>query len=374
MKRIYLSPPHMLGHEKEMLLDAFDSNWIAPLGPHVNAFEKEFAEAVNVKHAVALSSGTAALHLALLLAGVKEGDEVLTSSFTFVATTNAIKYVGAEPVFIDSDEATWNMDPNLLEEELKECHRKGKRPAAVLVVDIVGQCANYEAITRICKQYDVPIIEDAAEALGAKYHAKPAGTFGEMACFSFNGNKIITTSGGGMLVTDNEDWAKQARHLATQAREDVPYYEHTKIGFNYRMSNLLAAVGRGQLSGLEGIVKKRRAIFDYYKQELGTQPGLTWMPEPNGFFSTRWLSCLLIDQEQFKASNEDVRNHLESHNIESRQLWKPMHLQPVFSDCRRRGGRVAESLFATGLSLPSGTGLTTEDLDRIIKIFCEAKR
>ena len=357
-----------------MLLDAFDSNWIAPLGPHVNAFEKEFAEAVNVKHAVALSSGTAALHLALLLAGVKEGDEVLTSSFTFVATTNAIKYVGAEPVFIDSDEATWNMDPNLLEEELKECHRKGKRPAAVLVVDIVGQCANYEAITRICKQYDVPIIEDAAEALGAKYHAKPAGTFGEMACFSFNGNKIITTSGGGMLVTDNEDWAKQARHLATQAREDVPYYEHTKIGFNYRMSNLLAAVGRGQLSGLEGIVKKRRAIFDYYKQELGTQPGLTWMPEPNGFFSTRWLSCLLIDQEQFKASNEDVRNHLESHNIESRQLWKPMHLQPVFSDCRRRGGRVAESLFATGLSLPSGTGLTTEDLDRIIKIFCEAKR
>ena len=368
-KRIYLSPPSMLGNEKEMLIDAFESNWIAPLGPHVNAFENEFAQAVDVKYAAALSSGTAALHLALLIAGVKPEDEVLTSSFTFVATTNAIKYVGAHPVFIDSDQATWNMDPNLLEEELKDCRKKGRLPAAVLVVDIVGQCANYDAITRICNEYEVPLIEDAAEALGAKYHDNPAGKFGVIGCFSFNGNKIITTSGGGMLVTDNEEWAQQARHLATQAREPVPYYEHTKIGYNYRMSNLLAAVGRGQLAMLDTIVNKRRANFEYYQDALNALPGVTFMPEPEGHFSTRWLSCLLIDPKKFKATNEDIRLKLESENIESRPLWKPMHLQPVFSNCRKRGGSVSEALFAGGLSLPSGTDLSKEDLKRVTTII-----
>ncbi len=364
----------MIGNERELLLDAFDSNWIAPLGPHVDAFEKEFASTVKVKHAAALSSGTAALHLALQIAGVKAGDEVLTSSFTFIATANAIKYVGADPVFIDCDTSSWNMDPNLLEDELKDCKKRGQLPAAVLVVDLIGQCADYDAIQRICSEYEIPLIEDAAEALGASYRGKPAGGFGAIGCFSFNGNKIITTSGGGMLVTDREDWAQSARHLATQAREPTAHYEHTKVGYNYRMSNLLAAVGRGQLAMLDKIVSKRRDNFTFYKQHLEELPGIYFMPEPDNCFSSRWLSCILIDDAKFGVSNEDIRIELERHNIESRPLWKPMHLQPVFKDNRIRGGKVSADLFHNGLSLPSGTGLADDDLQKIASIIKQQKK
>lgn len=367
--RIYLSPPHMSPRERELLLDAFDSNWVAPLGPHVEAFEREFAEKVEMDHAVALSSGTAAIHLALQLLGVGNGDEVFVSSFTFVATANAITYVGGVPVFIDSDSTTWNMSPELLEGELAKRAKAGRLPKAVVTVDLYGQCCNYDAIEQICGKYEVPIVEDAAEALGAKYRNRPAGTFGKISIFSFNGNKIITTSGGGMLVTDREDWAMQARFLATQARDPAPHYQHSSIGYNYRMSNLLAAVGRGQLSVLDERVAARRANFDYYKQHLAHLPGIDFMPEPEGYFSTRWLTCLTIDPDELGASREDIRLALDRENIESRPLWKPMHLQPVFQKCAAITNGVSESLFESGLCLPSGSDLQTEDLQRIVNVI-----
>ena len=365
-ERIYLSPPCMLGGERELLIDAFDSNWIAPLGPHVNQFEIEFAECVGSKYAVALSSGTAALHLALLLNGVERGDTVITASFTFAATANAIMYTGALPVFIDSDRSSWNLDPALVETALRESAATGNLPKAVLAVDILGQSADYKLLSRICNQYDVPIIEDAAEALGATYSGHPAGNFGTIGCFSFNGNKIITSSGGGMLVTDRKDWAEKARFLATQSRDPAPHYEHSEIGYNYRMSNLLAAVGRGQLKHLETHVTRRRAIFEHYQEALGHVDGFEFMPEPAGSRSTRWLSVITIDEEQFGASREDVRLALEAENIESRPAWKPMHLQPVFADCKMYGGEVCEAIFNNGLCLPSGTNLSKSQQERIV--------
>jgi dTDP-4-amino-4,6-dideoxygalactose transaminase len=363
----------MSGEERQLLLEAFDSNWIAPLGPHVDAFEREFANAVGMPFAVALSSGTAALHLALILLGVKAGDEVVTSSFTFAATANAITYVGARPVFLDSDWQTWNMDPQLLEDELNDGRRSGKLPAAVLVVDVNGQCADYPSLEEICQRFGVPLIEDAAEALGAQRAGRPAGTFGKVACFSFNGNKIITTSGGGMLVTRSEEWSKHVRFLSTQARDPFPHYEHSHIGYNYRMSNLLAAVGRGQLRVLEQRVEKRRANFRFYANELGQLPGWSFMPEPDGFRSTNWLSAALIDPGKFGMSREDIRLALEAHNIESRPLWKPMHMQPVFRGCRSRGGAVSERFFQEGLCLPSGSNLTEGDLRRIVSLVKDAR-
>lgn len=366
--RVYLSPPHMVGREREYLMDAFDSNWIAPLGPHVNSFETEFATKVGMPAAAALASGTSALHLAMLIVGVKPGDEVLTSSFTFVATANAITYLGAKPVFIDSDETSWNMDPDHLEKELASCKSNGRLPAAVVVVDILGQCADYNRISKICKEYEVPLIEDAAEALGAYYDGKPAGSFGEIACFSFNGNKIITSSGGGMLVSNNTKWVDKARHLSTQAREPAPHYEHTEIGFNYRMSNLVAAVGRGQLEKLEELVDKRRSNFEYYQSKLGDLPGIEFMPEIEKGRSTRWLTSALIHPEKFGATREDIRLALEAENIESRPAWKPMHMQPVYSKCRMVGGKVCERIFEYGISLPSGTALTSKELDRVVGI------
>ena len=366
--RIYLSPPHMVGRERELMLDAFDSNWIAPLGPHVDGFEAEFAKKVGVSNAAALSSGTAALHLAMQVLGVKPGDEVITSSFTFVATANAITYLGAKPVFIDSDE-TWNMDPQLLEQELASCRANGSLPSAVVVVDVLGQCADYSRIQKICSDYDVPIVEDAAEGLGATLGGKPAGSFGEIACFSFNGNKIITSSGGGMLVSNNKEWVDKARYLSTQAREPAPHYEHVEIGFNYRMSNLVAAVGRGQLEKLEYLVNRRRSNYEYYKSKLGDLPGFEFMPEIEGGRSTRWLTCALVKPKLFGASQEDIRIALQNENIESRPAWKPMHLQPVFSKCRMRGGSVSENIFDKGICLPSGTALTNEQLDRVIEII-----
>ena len=373
-KRIYLSPPHMGSAERELLLDAFDSNWIAPLGPHVDAFERELCDTVGVPHAAALSSGTAALHLALLMLGVGPGDEVLVPTFTFAATANAVTYLAAKPVFIDSDRETWNMDPGLLEEELAGCARRGKLPKAVIAVDLYGQCADYDEILAACERYGVPLVEDAAEALGATYKGKPAGSFGAAAAFSFNGNKIITTSGGGMLVSTDAGLVERARNLSQQARDPAPHYQHSKIGYNYRMSNLLAAMGRGQLNALQDRVSRKREIFRYYKSTLGGLPGLSFMPEAGYGCSNRWLTCTLVDPARFGATREDIRLALEKENIESRPLWKPMHLQPVFSGCRTRGGAVSEELFEKGLCLPSGTALRDADLERIAGVIRDVCR
>ena len=368
-KRIYLSPPHMGPAERELLLNAFDSNWIAPLGPHVDAFEREFCETVGVQHAAALSTGTAALHLALLMLGVGPGDEVIVSTFTFAATANVVTYLGATPVFIDSDPANWNMDPGLLAEELEAAAMRGKLPKAVIVVDLYGQCADYGPILEKCERYEVPVVEDAAEALGAIYRGKPAGSFGKIAVFSFNGNKIITTSGGGILVSEDTALVEMARYLSTQARDPAPHYQHSMIGYNYRMSNLLAALGRGQLRVLKDRVARKREIFHFYQRAIGDLPGVSFMPiagygEPN-----YWLSCTLIDPAHFGGTREDIRLALEKENIESRPLWKPMHLQPVFKDCRVRGGLVSEGIFLDGVCLPSGTALTNVELERVAGII-----
>lgn len=366
--RIYLSPPHMGPSERELLLEAFDSNWIAPLGPHVDAFEREFAAVVGCEHAVALSSGTAALHLALILAGIQPGDEIATSTLTFVATANAVRYVGAKPVFIDSQASDWNLDPNLLEEELAAASNRGKSIKAVLAVDILGQCAAYEPLLKVCNRFGIPLIEDAAEGLGATYKGRAAGNFGEFGAFSFNGNKIITTSGGGMLVTQNSEIAQRARFLATQARDPAPHYEHSVVGYNYRLSNLLAAIGRGQLRVLSDRVAKRRANFEYYHEHLGDISGIDWMPEPADCFSTRWLTCITVDPKLTGVTREEIRLALEAENIEARAVWKPLHRQPAYQDCRARGGAVSERLFETGLCLPSGSSLSEADLARITAI------
>lgn len=366
MKRIYLSPPHMGEDERALLLEAFDSNWIAPLGPQVDAFEREFAERVGAAHAAALSSGTAALHLALRILGVSAGDEVVTSTFTFSATVNAIRYLDAMPVLIDCDRETWNMDPGLLTDELEHCDRRGRRPKAVVAVDLYGQCADYAPIVEACERFEVPLIEDAAEALGATYRGRQAGTLGAMGAFSFNGNKIITTSGGGMLVSDRQDWIDRARYLATQARDPAPHYQHSTTGYNYRLSNLLAAVGRGQLRVLDDRIERRRAVNAFYRRELADLPGIDFMPEAPYGRSTCWLTCITVDPERFGADREGIRLHLEGRDIESRPVWKPMHLQPVNRGCRVRGGEVSAGIFARGLCLPSGSALDRADLDRIL--------
>jgi dTDP-4-amino-4,6-dideoxygalactose transaminase len=374
VKRVFLSPPDVGVEERQLLLDAFDSNWIAPLGPHVDAFEKELAAVVDVPYAAAISSGTAALHLALQLVGVGRGDEVLTSTLTFAGTVNPIVYCGATPVLIDSDRQTWTMDPALLEEELDACAARGRLPKAVVVVDLYGQCADYGQIAPLCERYGVPLIEDAAEALGASYGTRPAGSFGECAIFSFNGNKIITTSGGGMLVSTRRDLIERARYLSTQARDPVPHYEHSQIGYNYRLSNLLAAVGRGQLRGLQKKVSRRREINGRYRRVLGVQPGIRFMPEAPYGSATCWLTCITIDPSLFGGTREDVRMALEAENIEARPLWKPMHLQPVYRSCRTRGGSVAADLFERGLCLPSGSSLTDIEQQRIERAVSLAGR
>ncbi len=347
--------------------------WITTLGPHVDAFEQEICQKVGIKHAAALASGTAALHLALLMLGVGMGDEVFCSDLTFSASANAITYLGATPIFIDSNRPTWNMDPELLAEELITSAQKGKLPKAVIAVDIYGQCADFDPIIEICKKYEIPIIEDAAEALGATYNGTFAGKFGVMGIFSFNGNKIVTTSGGGMLVSDNEDYIKQARFLSTQARDPAPHYQHSQIGYNYRLSNLLAAVGRGHLERLDEKVAKKRFINEYYRKALSDLPGIEFMPEASYGKSNCWLTVILISKEKFGVNREVVRLALEAENIESRPIWKPMHLQPVFKDCRIRGGAVSEDLFERGLCLPSGTQLTEEDLERVVKVIKDKK-
>jgi dTDP-4-amino-4,6-dideoxygalactose transaminase len=366
--RIYLSPPDMSAAERESLLQAFDSNWIAPLGPEVDAFEKDLAERTGVRDAAALSSGTAALHLALLLSDVAPGDEVWTATLTFASTANAIRYVGATPVFIDSERETWNLDPALLEEALSEAASSGALPKAVIAVDIYGQCADYDRILQACREHDVPVIEDAAEALGATYGDKPAGSFGRIGILSFNGNKIITTSGGGALVSDDTTLVERARYLASQARQPVPYYEHEEVGYNYRLSNLLAALGRAQLRRLDAFVARRRAINEAYRAALAAIEGIAFLPEAPSGRSTCWLTCILIDSS-LGAGPSEICTHLASHDIEARPVWKPMHLQPVFRDCRAIGGSVAENLFARGVCLPSGSSLSESDQQRVIDAF-----
>ena len=366
MTRIFLSPPDVGERERRFLMDAFDSNWIAPLGPHVDAFEREFAAVVGVPYAVALSSGTAALHLSLVTLGIGVGDDVLVSTLTFAATANAVKYVGANPIFIDACPASWTLDPDLVEQELEDRAKRGRLPAALIAVDLYGQCCDYAPVAAACDRYGVPLVVDAAEALGASYDGRPAGAFGRCAAFSFNGNKIITTSGGGMLVSRSRALIDSARHLAAQAREPAPHYEHAKVGFNYRMSNLLAAVGRAQLQTLEDKIARRRAIRLRYERELSPLGGLEFLREAPYGRSNNWLTCLTVDPLLFGASAERIRVHLESLGIESRPVWKPMHLQPVFRDCTVRGGAVAARLFATGLCLPSGSSLSDAEQDEVI--------
>jgi dTDP-4-amino-4,6-dideoxygalactose transaminase len=365
--RTYLSPPDVGPEERRLLLEAFDSNWIAPLGPQVDAFEQELAQAVGVPYAAALSSGTAALHLALLALNVRAGQDVITSTMTFAAVANAITYVGANPAFVDVSANTWQLDPQLLEEELAGRARAGRQAAAVVAVDLYGQCADYEAITAICDRFGVPLIEDAAEALGATCGEKKAGSFGACAVFSFNGNKIITTSGGGMLVSHRADIVDSARHLSTQARDPAPHYQHSRIGYNYRLSNLLAAVGRAQLKSLSMKLARRRAINAAYRSAFTGVPGLTVMPEAVYGRSNCWLTCVTVAAGVFGATREEIRLNLEGRNIESRPLWKPMHLQPVFARCPMRGGAVAEALFRDGLCLPSGSSLSDAEQSRVLE-------
>lgn len=369
-EKIWLSSPHMGENEQKFVNEAFDTNWIAPLGPHVNGFEKDIQDYNKVAHASALSSGTAAIHLALILNNVGEGDYVLVQSFTFSATVNPIIYQGATPVFIDSEEDTWNMDPNALEKSITELMAKGQKPKAIIPVHLYGMPANMEAIMEIANRHDIPVIEDAAESLGSTYDGKFTGTFGKMGIYSFNGNKIITTSGGGALVSDDEELIQKSRFLATQARDNAPHYQHSHVGYNYRLSNVLAGIGRGQMQVLNDRIAQRRANFERYKAyftEVNAKGyNIRFQEEPNGSFSNRWLSCILINPDENKGiTREDVRLALEAQNIESRPLWKPMHLQPVFEKYPFEGTGVSEKLFDLGLCLPSGSNLTENDFDRI---------
>ncbi len=448
--RIFLSPPHMGELELEFIKEAFASNYIAPMGPMVDAFEKEFAEKIGVKYALALSSGTAAIHLALQWFSISQGDEVIASTLTFIGGVSPIVFQDAKPVFIDSDRSTWNMDLDLLAEELEASQRRGKMPKAVVPTDLYGQCCDLPQIVSICNQYDIPVVCDSAEAMGAFYLTQRrkdangeqekdnsllgelgglarenychAGAGAKAAIYSFNGNKIITTSGGGMLVSDDKDLIEQARFLSQQARDPFVHYEHTEIGYNYRMSNILAAIGRGQLRVLDERVKRKREIYDYYKRALENLSGIEFMPEASYGRSNRWLTVILITPEEFGADREKVRLALEAENIEARPVWKPMHLQQVFNPhpsgirfdklnatrrdsvnltrqavtsefhraeisqittdskgkkkypCRVVGGEVAEDLFNRGLCLPSGTAMTDSDLDRIIAVIKKCRK
>lgn len=373
-KPILLSTPHMGDEELAFVQEAFATNWIAPVGPHVDAFEQEFCRTVGTSHAAAVSSGTAALHLALRLVGVKPDDEVFCSTLTFVATANPIRYLGGVPVFVDSDRVSWNMNPELLHDALKQRARQGKLPKAVVLVHLYGQSADLDPILEACNRYEIPLIEDAAESLGATYKGKSPGTFGRIGIYSFNGNKIITTSGGGMLVSEDANLMSQARFLATQARDPAPHYQHSQIGYNYRLSNVLAGIGRGQLRVLQKRVAARRRNFSIYQQALADLPGIELMPEASFGYATRWLTCLTINPKLFGADREQVRLALAAQQIEARPVWKPLHLQPIFADCEQVGGRVAESLFQQGLCLPSGSNLTDEDLQRIIQAIVDVHR
>ena len=368
MARVYLSPPDVGPAERAMLLAAFDSNWIAPAGPDLEAFERELAEVVGVPHAVALSSGTAALHLAMELLGVGPGDEVLVPTLTFVATANAVTYTGATPVFVDAEPSSWCLDPALVADELDRRAARGALPAAVVSVDLYGQCADYPTLCEVCDRFGVPLVEDAAEALGATCGERAAGGFGRAGVFSFNGNKIITTGGGGMLVSADGRLVEGARFLATQAREPAVHYEHATTGYNYRLSNLLAAIGRAQLRDLPVKVARRTAINRRYREALGDLPGIGFMPDAPWGVSTHWLTVVTFDPAESRCGPDEVRLALEAADIEARPAWKPMHLQPLYAGAPVLGGGVAARIFATGLCLPSGSSLTDDDQERVIEV------
>jgi dTDP-4-amino-4,6-dideoxygalactose transaminase len=366
--KIWLSSPHMGENELKFVTQAFETNWIAPLGPHVDGFEQDIAQFLGEGvHVAALSSGTAALHLALIMLGVKAGDEVLCQSMTFSASANPIAYQGAVPVFVDSEEKTWNISPDLLEEAIKDRLSKGRKPKAIIVVHLYGMPAQMERIMEIAWRYEIPVIEDAAEALGSSYKRQALGTFGAMSILSFNGNKIITTSGGGALVSANEEWVKKSRYLATQARDPAPHYQHSNIGYNYRMSNVCAGIGRGQMEVLPDRIGQRRRNYEIYRNNFASIEGIQFVDEPNeNYFSNRWLSTFLIENKKGGPGREDIRLALEKENIECRPLWKPMHLQPVFAEASFYGDGTSEYLFDKGLCLPSGSNLQENDLERVV--------
>lgn len=386
--RIFLSPPHMGGEENAFIQQAFDTNWIAPLGENVDGFEKDLASYSGRQHAAVVTSGTAAIHLGLRLLGVGPDDEVICPTFTFVATVNPVRYLGAEPVFVDSEPSTWNMDPVLLEEAIRDRIQKGKKPKAIVIVHLYGMPARMEEILEIAGRYDIPVLEDAAEALGSSLNGRKCGAMGNLSVYSFNGNKIITTSGGGALLGDDEELIRKARFLATQARDEAPHYQHSELGYNYRMSNILAGIGRGQMKVLDKRVEARRANHQTYFDALGSTwletetasqglqfvssspTGIHFLREPAGFFSNRWLTTVIINSEETGGvTREVIRKQLEKENIESRPLWKPMHQQPLYSQCAHYGNGISDWLFEHGLCLPSGSNLSEENLDRICRII-----
>jgi dTDP-4-amino-4,6-dideoxygalactose transaminase len=366
-EKIWLSSPHMGGEELKFIHEAFDTNWVAPVGPHLGAFEEELAAYNGINHCAALSSGTAAIHLALIILGVDQGDEVICSSFTFSGSCNPILYQKAIPVFVDSESGTWNMDPDLLEEVIKDRIKKGKKPKAIITVHLYGMPARITEIMEVARKYAIPVIEDAAEALGSSYGGKKLGTFGDIGIYSFNGNKIITTSGGGAMVSNNVEWIRKAKFLSTQARDAAPHYEHSEVGYNYRLSNICAGIGRGQLKVLDERVSQRRNIFERYFKELGNIAGIEFLSERSPAFSNHWLTTILIDSSKANGrSREGLRVALEEQNIESRPLWKPMHLQPVFFSYPVYEKGVSAKLFTDGLCLPSGSNLPEMGLRRVI--------
>lgn len=371
-KRIWLSLAEMGGEEQNYIKEAFETNWVAPLGPNVDAFEKVLTDYLGYqKHVVALSSGTAAIHLALLQLGVGQGDEVICQSFTFAASANPIKYLGAEPVFIDSEASTWNMNPVFLEKAVQDrLDKTGRKPKAIIPVHLYGMPANMDAITEIADKYQIPVLEDAAEALGSLYKGRKCGTFGDFACLSFNGNKIITTSGGGALVCPKKESATKTLFYATQARDKAMHYQHSEIGYNYRMSNVCAGIGRGQMQVLDKHVARRRAIHQYYVDHLSGLPGVSFLNNPSAAYqSNYWLTCVLVDPDIAGFTREELCDVMEKENIETRPLWKPLHLQPVFSNNAFYGDGTSEKLFESGLCLPSGSGLQNEDLDRVVQVL-----
>lgn len=367
MSRVWLSSPHMGECEKKYVEEAFSTNWVAPLGPNVDFFEKQLSEFVGVNAAVSLNSGTAALHLALSLLGVNQGDVVLCQSFTFAASAFPIVYCSAEPVFIDSEAETWNIDPQLLEQAVEEQLQKGKKIAAIVVVHLYGMPAKMNELIAISEKYGIPIVEDAAEALGSRFKNKACGSFGKAGILSFNGNKIITTSGGGALLSNDETLIAKTRHVSAQAKDPAPYYLHTQIGYNYRLSNICAGIGRGQMEVLPERIEKRRAIFEQYKVGLAGVEGISFLEEPNGFFSNRWLTTIVFEENYFKLGTiETLRQYLETLNIETRPLWKPLHQQPIFAHCQSYNNGISDRLFSTGLCLPSGSNLSEAVIKNVI--------
>lgn len=364
--KIWLSSPHMSGHEQKYVDEAFNTNWVAPLGPNVDNFEKDIQDLTKAKFVKALSSGTAAIHLSLIMLNVKLGDEVICSSFTFSASANPVCYQNATPIFVDCEKDTWNMCPILLEETIIDRLNKGKKPKAIILVHLYGMPSKMDEIIEISNKYSIPIVEDAAEALGAKYKDRYLGTFGKMGILSFNGNKIITTSGGGALITKEKFFSDEALSLATQSRDNAPHYQHSKIGYNYRMSNIVAGIGRGQISVLEDRVKKRRENFNFYYKHLSKNKKISFQNELSEFYSNRWLTCIITESYEIR---EKIRLALENDNIEARPVWKPMHLQPIFKNYPFYGKNTSEDIFNKGLCLPSGSNLSEDDLNRIVYII-----